>query len=325
MRTRNRVDVVLLTRKTCILMEKAVVLHNPGAGEGETSGKDIVAAIESAGFKCSYSSTKEFRWKDLDTAEIDFLILAGGDGTVRKVAEVMLNRPVLERRLPLGLLPYGTANNIAKTLGMNGSTAQIVNSWRNSATKRFDVGTIEGLDKPTFFLESFGCGLFPKLMKEMATQGHNEIDDPKEKIKVALTVLLDLVMNAPTKKCDLQMDGVDYSGEFLLIEVMNIRSIGPNLGLAPNADPGDGAFDVVLINEAQRIRLAEYVRHKCEGMNVPFEFPVLKASKIKMFWNGRHVHVDDEYSRLGAPVEISINVHKGLLEFVVPCEVRDLL
>ncbi len=299
-------------------MKKAVVLHNPGAGEGETSRKELVDQVESAGFKCSYSSTKEFRWKDLDTAEIDFLILAGGDGTVRKVAEAMLSRPALERRLPLGLLPFGTANNIARTLGMNDSMTRIINSWRNAATRKFDVGTIECLSKTTFFLESFGCGLFPKLMKEMEEQGHNRIEDPKEKLHVALNVLLDLVLSAPLKKCDLHLDGVDYSGEFLLIEVMNIRSIGPNLELAPGADPGDGKFDIVLITESQRKRLAAYVRQKCEGVNVPFEFPILKASKIKMSWNGRHVHVDDEYFKPDAPVQVSIDLHGGLLEFVVP-------
>ena len=77
-------------------MKKAMVLHNPGAGEGETSERKLIAKIESAGFKCSYSSTKEFRWENIDTDDADFLVLAGGDGTVRRIAEELLVRKVIE-------------------------------------------------------------------------------------------------------------------------------------------------------------------------------------------------------------------------------------
>jgi len=299
-------------------MKKAMVLHNPGAGEGETKKKELIAAVESAGFKCSYSSTKQFRWEKVDTDKIDFVVLAGGDGTVRKVAEELLSRRVLEKRPPLGLLPFGTANNIAKTLGLRGSVAQIAQGWHNASIKRFDVGVIDGLDRSMFFLESFGYGLFPKLMKEMDERGWDEIEDPKERLKVALRALHDLVLKAPLKQCDLQIDDIDYSGEFLLIEVMNIRSIGPNLSLAPDADPGDGEFDVVLITEKQRKHLAEYVRKKIEGADILFDFPLLKAKRLTMFWDGRHVHVDDEYLKLDDPMHIAIELREGLLQFLVP-------
>lgn len=295
-------------------MEKAIVLHNPGAGEGETTKKELLAEIEAAGFKCSYSSTKQFRWENVNT-DTDFLILAGGDGTVRKIADELLRRTVLERRIPVGLLPFGTANNIAKTLGISGSTRDIVRGWKRASIKQFDVGRIEGLKKPGFFLESFGYGLFPKLMKEMDERGNPE--DPREALQLALAVLYDLVLEAPVKKCRLQIDNVDYSGQFLLIEVMNIRSIGPNLGLAPDADPGDGEFEVVLITEKQRKHLAEYVRKKIQGDDVPFDFPLLKAKRLQIFWDGRHVHVDDEYHKLDEAVNIKISVREGLLEFLV--------
>lgn len=303
-------------RKKPFSMKKAIVLHNPGAGEGEISEEALVAEIVAAGFECSYSSTKQFRWEDLDTEDADFLILAGGDGTVRKVADELLRRKVLDKKLPLGLLPFGTANNIARTLGLSGPSPDIITSWRERSIKRFDVGTIEGLGKRSFFLESFGYGVFPRLMKEMDKAGHDDIENPKRKIQVALEVLYDLVRKVPVKRCDLQIDDIDYSGEFLLIEVMNIRSIGPNLNLAPNADPGDGEFDVVLVTEQQRLHLAEYVRKKIGGADIPFDFPLLKAKKLSIRYDGRHVHVDDEYYKLDKPTSVSIELRAGLLEFL---------
>lgn len=298
--------------------KKATVLHNPGAGEGETSKTELLKKIESAGFECSYSSTKEFRWANIETSETDFLVLAGGDGTVRKVAEELLARKVIEKKLPLALLPIGTANNIAKTLGITGDPDDIISGWSKAAIKGFDVGIIEGLDEPSFFLESFGFGLFPKLMMEMKKQKKNAITDAKERIRAAWELLLQLILEKPVKKCRLRLDDIDCSGEFLLLEVMNIRSIGPNLHLAPDSDPGDGQFDVVFISEKQRELLADYVQHKLDGRDVPFDFPVLKADRLEVEWDGKHAHVDDEHYKLEKPSSIKIELRKGLLEFFVP-------
>lgn len=299
-------------------MKKAHVLHNPGAGEGETSRQDLIDQLESAGFKCSYSSTKPFRWENIETEDVDFLVLAGGDGTVRKIAEELLSRKVIEKQLPLGLLPLGTANNIAKTLGISGSPGDIISGWHNAQIQNFDVGKISGLEKPSFFLESFGYGLFPRLMHEMKRQGKNDIEDPKEKILAALILLRDLIADAPVKKCKLNVNGKDYSGEFLLIEVMNIRSIGPNLNLAPGANPADGEFEVVLISESQRSALAGYVQKKIDGEEVLIDFPTLKARDLTISWDGKRVHVDDKYFKVKEPVEIKIEMRAGLLEFLLP-------
>lgn len=295
-----------------------MLLHNPGAGDGDTSRTELLRLLKAAGFKCSYSSTKPLHWENIETADIDLLVLAGGDGTVRKIAGELLGRKVLDKKLPIGLLPFGTANNIAHTLGLPGSAAEIVKGWRTGNIKHFDVGRIDGLDKPSFFLESLGYGLFPKLMHEMKSQEKDEIADPGKKLHTALHILYELILSSPAKKCRLSIDEMDHSGNFLLLEVMNIRSIGPNLNLAPDADPGDGQFDVVLIAENQRSELAEYVRKKIDGREVKFDFPLLRAEAIEMFWEGRHLHVDDEYHKLKKPAEIAIELRAGLLDFLVP-------
>jgi diacylglycerol kinase family enzyme len=298
--------------------DKAMLLHNPGAGDGDTSRAELLKLLRAAGFKCSYSSTKPLHWEKVETAAVDLLVLAGGDGTVRKIAGELLDRKVLDRKLPIGLLPFGTANNIARTLDLPASAAEIIRGWRTGKIRHFDVGRIDGLSEPTFFLESFGYGLFPKLMHEMKVQKKDAIEDPAERLDAALHLLYELILSSPAKKCRLSIDDKDHSGNFLLIEVMNIRSIGPNLNLAPEADPGDGEFDVVLISEDQRPELAEYVRKKIDGREVTFEFPVLRAQAIEMFWDGRHLHVDDEYQKLKKPARINIELRPGLLDFLVP-------
>lgn len=309
-------------------MKTAKVLHNPGAGDGENSEEDIMAAVAAEGYKCSYLSTKKKGWdrKDWDRMEskdVDFVVVAGGDGTVRKIAHELLDRKLIEKKLPIALLPMGTANNIAKTLGIVGDPNDIIRSWKHHYLKKYDVGRIDGLKKHKFFIESFGYGVFPRLMKEMKKLEKSNFDTPEQKIKTALQVLYDIILNYKPKLCRLNIDGEDYTGRFMLVEIMNTSSIGPNLQLAPFADPGDETFNVVLITESQRKAFADYVKHKLEGKDIAPFFTALKAKKLQIYWEGTAMHVDDEHLLLDEPADISIEIHAGLLEFLVPAAPRE--
>ena len=303
-------------------MKVAKVLHNPNAGDGDNSDKDLIAALEAEGYRCSYLSTKEKGWekKDWDKIEsedIDFVIVAGGDGTVRKLAGELLDRKLIEKKLPIALLPFGTANNIAKTLGIAGGAEEIIKSWKQHELKKYDVGRIDGIKKNKFFIESYGYGVFPRLMKEMRKLDKSLFETPEQKIKTALQILYNIILNYKTKLCKLNIDGEDYTGKFLLVEIMNTSSIGPNLHLAPFADPGDGAFEVVLISESQREEFAKYVTGKLEGKKEDPFFTVLKAKKLQIFWDGTALHVDDEHIVLDEPAHVKIEIQPGLLEFLV--------
>ena len=65
-------------------MKLSTLIHNPGAGAEKYSKEQLVSRIESLGFECRYSSTKKKGWKEVES-DTDFVIIAGGDGTVRKV------------------------------------------------------------------------------------------------------------------------------------------------------------------------------------------------------------------------------------------------
>src|SRR5690349_12611797 len=77
-------------------MKNIQLLHNPAAGEGQYSKKDLLRIICSEGHECSYSSTKKEGWECLTNEQPDFIAVAGGDGTVRKLARELLNRKVLD-------------------------------------------------------------------------------------------------------------------------------------------------------------------------------------------------------------------------------------
>ncbi|RAJ97925.1 diacylglycerol kinase family enzyme [Larkinella arboricola] len=297
-------------------MKIAQLLHNPGAGDEDHSKKGLMDLIKSEGFDCRYASTEKRDWKEL-RSDVDFLVVAGGDGTVRRVAKHLLNRKLIEKPYPIALLPSGTANNIAGALRIPVDRPEaVVRSWKADWRKRFDVGLVEGLPKPQFFLESIGYGVFPQLMNEMEDQQEKSTDAPEEKMKVALDVLAGIVQSYEARSCQIEVDGVDHSGNYLLVEVMNTRSIGPNLGLAPAADPGDGQFDIVLVSESQRMGLITYVQNRLKGIEGDFWGTALKGRTVRAKWDGIEMHLDDQLVSTKKPRDIRVMMHEGALSFL---------
>jgi len=293
------------------------LLHNPDAGNEDHSEEKLVSLLEANGFECCYSSMNKKNWKKIEE-EVDFIVAAGGDGTIRKITKELLGRKLSEKTWPIGLLPLGTANNIAQTLEINESTEDIIQSWHHPRTKNFDVGRIRGLPDTTFFLESFGYGLFPFVIRKMKKIDKSAIETSDMEIKTALEILHESIFTYEPKYCELNVDGTDHSGKFLLAEIMNTRLIGPNLFLSPHGDPGDGQFEVILIPQKDKEKLASYVSDKMKGIDEPYHFEQLKGKNIKVMWEGTHVHADDEIIKLEKNEKIEIELREGLLKFLVP-------
>jgi diacylglycerol kinase (ATP) len=284
-------------------MKSAKLFHNPGAGEEEHTPRDLIQLIEANGIESQYTSTKKEKWENLE-GDFDFVIIAGGDGTVRKVTIELLKQNLIPAKLPIALLPCGTANNIATTLGIEGDTKHIV--------------LIKGLDDSQFFVESFGYGLFPSLMKAMRDVNKDDIDSPEKELQLALKVLHKLTLTQRPTYCEVELDGVDYSGEYLLVEAMNINMIGPNLHLSPKADPGDDWLEVVLVAEEHREQLATYILDRINGKDVTYTDDSHKAKKVRLQWDGPEGHIDDKSVDMDPKTSIELTVDSRKLEFLIP-------
>ena len=110
------------------------------------------------------------------------------------------------------------------------------------------------------FVETAGGGLLAELFRRA-----EERDEPDDKVRHGLELLRDALAAVRPAHWQLDLDGADLSGELLGVEAMNIREVGPELRLAPGADPGDGLLDVVLIAEEQRDALRAYVEARLDG------------------------------------------------------------
>jgi diacylglycerol kinase (ATP) len=297
-------------------MLRAKLIHNPNAGEGKFTGEELVNILKDKGYIISYANAKKTSWDYWDEDD-DIIIVAGGDGTVRKLVKKLVRRKLIDKRFPIAVLPLGTANNIASTFYADKEVHTAIKQWEKQHTRSIDIARIRGIEEENFFMEGLGVGVFPQLMKKMKEQEEREDETPQEELRTAQSLFADIVSTYKPRFCQLIIDGEDYSGHYVLIEVMNMQAVGPNLHLAPNADPSDGLFDIVLVTAAEQQGLAAYATQKAAGEDVTYQFQCLQGKDIRLQWSGAQLHVDDQLVKTDKNTPIHIQLEPGLLVFYV--------
>lgn len=290
-----------------------MIVHNPTAGYAEHSKKYLVDFFLGTGIIVTYVSSDEEGWEQSLRNKPDAIYLAGGDGTVHSLAlELLKINP--EDRPPVLLLPLGTANNIASTLSIKRKDVfQAIDP--RTEKKKFDCGEVRGIEGDEIFLEGVGMGIFPELIAEMKKQ---EVS-PEEKLDRTLQVLLKIIKKYKAQKAKIELDDITIKGSFLMIEVMNTCYIGPKLQLAPEADPGDGYLNLVLIPENKKDELEAYVKSLIAGETSydPRKLAIsIRVQKLKIKWKGSKVHVDDALDENYSGGKIKMKILPGVMTFL---------
>ena len=238
---------------------RILLIHNPKAGDRKHSRKKLIAALTNHGHHALYQSTKKSGWKKALKQPIDLVIAAGGDGTVHKTAWQIMGSGI-----PLSILPLGTANNLARSLGFTASVEEIIQSLESGKRRPFDVGMVRGSSRARFFLEAAGGGLFADYFRA-ADKLEKKGGVPKENLSAHLSLLHDLSFRYPARRCKVRLDAEDISGRYILWGAMNIHSAGPALRLAPKARSNDGRLDFVAVREDERRLLIKYLEARLAG------------------------------------------------------------
>jgi diacylglycerol kinase (ATP) len=298
---------------------QVTLIHNPGSGDEEISSEQLFTLIRNAGHDVVYQSTREDNWDTALKNPGDWVAVAGGDGTVGKVAKRLVSRSI-----PIAVLPLGTANNIAKTLKLADTPLdRLINSWTTARTIPFDGAIVSGAWGTTYYIESFGIGLFANTMLKAAKSDAMEQYSAQEEIVAALQMLQENLQNYPAKGLDIRLDGQGFSGEYIGVEVMNIASVGSNLYLAPNANPGDGLLDVVLLTKDDRHKLDEYLSRRLAGKQQPPPLTIHRGKQIQIQGEAFDIHIDDEMrsssdlSAFATSAVIDIKIDPHVLTFLV--------
>jgi diacylglycerol kinase family enzyme len=274
---------------------RVTLIHNPGAGRQENDAKALMKLLRRAGYKPRYQSSKDKGWDRVLDKRADVVVVAGGDGTVAAVARRMVRRGV-----PVAVLPSGTANNVARSLGLlKKPFEELVRGWRDARRVPLDVGLASGPWGERYFIEGIGAGLFAGLLvrseqNKGKKEKENKTKGPAKVVDGALRRLKELAEVAEPVEIGAQLDGVDISGNYLLFEAVNLPYIGPNLYIAPDTRAGDGKLEVVLVPESQRSRLVKYLDHWHENRERPSLLPSRRGKHLQIEWTGFALHIDDK-------------------------------
>jgi diacylglycerol kinase family enzyme len=282
---------------------RVILLHNPKAGPSEWSDTKLKALLAKYGHEVTYASTKSPQWESVLRGPGKVVALAGGDGTVGLTA-----LRLSQRKLPFCILPLGTANNIAASLGYNQPVEKIVAGLSHAKKRKLDLGSVSSCRGTQPFIESVGAGILAELMlnppKLKVKKGNGNGDVAKE-IYRARKHLVSMIEDYEGFNGEVVRDGKKTKGKYLAVEVMNTDRIGPKLLFAPVADAGDGHMDVVCITLRERAKLVGYLKALLKDDHAPSPFHGHPCRTVELRCPEASLHVDDK-SFPGATVEIAL-------------------
>lgn len=268
-------------------------MHNPKAGSGSHDKNKLMRALHRAGHKPRYQSTKSKGWKEALTKKTDLVLIAGGDGATTKVAARLV-----DTGLPLAILPLGTANNLARTLGFRDSPKKIIASLDRGKKRAFDVGVAHGPWGKRPFFEGAGAGLLAdyvrKADKDEKKAKKTKNASPEHEMTRHLIQLRRKLHDYPAQEWKMTLDGKNISGRYILWEAMNIRSVGPALYLAPWATTKDGELDFVAVREEDRPTLLKHLDARIAGRKSDFPLPMATFRRLTVNWENSAIHFDDQ-------------------------------
>jgi diacylglycerol kinase family enzyme len=290
---------------------RIALLHNKSAGSENHAADEIEEAITRAGHDVvTVASELAELLRVLPERTCDLVVIAGGDGTVSRTASALAGRHV-----PLAILPLGTANNTAKTLGLEGTVDELIASWADARAHDYDLGTIQlAGDTLRPFSEVVGWGVFPALMAR--TEELSSPDQREHTLERDRRLFREEIARAKAHAYEIEADGTLLRGDFLLVELVNIPFIGAQLELSPESAFNDGRFELVLAGEPERTALIELAGGGKLASDV--RLPTRRVKHAIVRSDREHLHLDGSLLELAQrPSECSVTVEPASVQYLV--------
>lgn len=225
----------------------AVLIVNPVSGQarGLRLGQQMRQAFEKKDITCSVRVTNgqgdALRWsEEASSMGFDVIVAIGGDGTV---GEVVSGQARSERKVPIAVVPVGTANVVALALALPWFPGMAMGNILDGRVLSFDVGYLPALDRHFFLMAAMG---YPAKV----------IQDSPRKLKNLFGVFtyfaagIRNALNLNEVRIFIEeKDGTSHEFEGNTILLSNIGKIGDiNLKVSPDTSAHDGKFDLTIIS-----------------------------------------------------------------------------
>jgi diacylglycerol kinase (ATP) len=240
--------------------------------------------------------------KALETG-VDTVAIVGGDGALHDVLPMLAGRDI-----PVGLLPAGTGNDTARSLGIPvKDPAAATTILLGGHTREIDLAET---DTGEFVVTVMASG-FDSKVNERA----NEMTWPRGNMRYNLAILAELREFEPLA-FRLTLDGETIEREAMLVAVGNGPSFGGGLRICEGASMDDGLLDVVVINPVSKPKLLRVFPKLYRGTHVTLpEFERHRVREVTLSSPGIVAYGDGE--RLG-PLPVRSWVRPAALRVLVP-------
>lgn len=217
----------------------------------------------------------------------DGLLVAGGDGTVHEIVNLMMKGNL---DLPLGIIGSGTSNDFATYLGVNTDLEAYLDTIAAGRTRRVDLGLMDG----TYFINVASGGAMACIAHEVNARIKNSLG----KMAYYLKGIGELpkFRYFPLK---IEADGAHYELETFLFVIINSPVVGSMKNVANGVAVDDGKLDLLSIGKCSIPKLMSITADLIAGK------PVSEREDV--------LHVQAKHFRIesGIPVESDIDGECG--------------
>lgn len=213
---------------------RALLILNAKARNGASDIGAALAVIRAAGIEIEDASCDSAGHMATVVRErgrgLDCIIVGGGDGTLNCIAPALL-----ESGVPLGILPLGTANDLARTLGISFDLATAAGTIAQGVTRAIDLGEVNG----HLFFNVASIGFSAELARELTAEAKKRWGTLGYAFASAR-----LLLRSRRFTAFIEHDQVTEKVHTVQISVGNGRHYGGGLTVDESAQPDDGRLHV---------------------------------------------------------------------------------
>ena len=234
---------------------------NPSAGKGRAQAllPQVAGVLRDAGLEIRVLLSRDFaEARRLATEAVlsarGSLAVMGGDGMMHLGLNTVAG--VGGGRMPLGLIPAGTGNDLCRGLGLDAADPVAAAAVIAAGGQRsVDLMEVNG---------HFVGGVLATGFDALVNARANALPWPKGGLRYPLAVFAELSVFRPLRY-QLSFDGEIRDQEAMLVAIGNTSSYGGGMRICPDADPADGLLDVTIIHRASRLKLLRLLPEMYSG------------------------------------------------------------
>lgn len=210
----------------------------------------------------------------------------GGDGTLSEAVREIAGKPVR-----LYIVPAGTGNDFARCLRLPKDPLEAFRAQWKGREKRIDCGKLNG--KP--FINVSGSGFDVKVLERT-----EELKQQYPGDKAYRKAVMDVIRNYQSFSPEIEIDGRPLErGKYTIVEVANGQYIGGGMRVAPDADPEDSRFDVILVRTVPKGCIPLLLPLFILGMHTKLPLAKrIKATMVTIRSPGMTVNIDGRLEKM---------------------------